>query len=252
MPLLSSLLSGLAVATLASEKAVPLSSHTTSCGIFGLPFPTWIPLLSGPCTPPPPTGLQSQTCFIRVKDTTGKDYGYLKPEWSNFGLYNQFCPTIEDALKVSFEYDPSAPSGFSMKAVNTPESQAAFPFLGAFTCSWDDGIVGGPEKFAPMAGVPETPQGSTPVSGENSFTQRSGETDTKFESAIWNYDSDTQELTTQWINLDEDKTIVATQIVYIYDFAQQPLVLTDDPEGLNAERGANYPEMTFTCEPTTS
>ncbi|KAF7375717.1 hypothetical protein MSAN_00461200 [Mycena sanguinolenta] len=234
MPLLSSLLSGLAVATLASEKAVPLSSHTTSCGIFGLPFPTWIPFLSGPCTSPRPTGLQSQTCFIRVKDTTGKDYGYLKPEWSNFGLYNQFCPTIEDALKVSFEYDPSATSGFSMKAVNNPASQAAFPFLGSTTCSGDHGVIGGSVSIAPLVGTSETPQGSTPVSGGKLVYP---------EIRSNRYD---------WINLDEDKTIIATHIAFLDGFSQNlnPLVLTEDPEGWSAENNAHYPELTFTCEPT--
>ncbi|KAJ6589762.1 hypothetical protein B0H19DRAFT_1249281 [Mycena capillaripes] len=200
---------------------------------------------------PPPTGPQTQTCFIHVTDTDGMDYGYLKPEWSDLGLYNQFNPTTEDALKVSFKYSPSAPSGISMKAGNNPASQAEFPFLGGATCSSDtNGVIGDdPSKFGCLVGTPETRSGP-PVPGGNSLSQKAGEPGTMSESAIWNYDSDTQELTTQWIN--PNATVVVTQIVFANDFARKPLVLTDNPDAFNTKFRGNYPKMTFTCEPTTS
>ncbi|KAJ7277158.1 hypothetical protein C8J57DRAFT_1465850 [Mycena rebaudengoi] len=252
MPLLSSLVSALAVSTLASAKAVPLSSRATSCCLLGIPIPICLPLLTKPCTSPPPTGPKTQTCFIHITDTNGIDYGYLKPEWSDLGLYNQFNPTTEDALKVSFEYSPSAPTGFSMKAVNNPTSQAAFPFLGGATCSTtepgdDDGFIDGPSKFGCLVGTSEPP------SDKNSLTVTAGQPDSVSETAIWNYDSDTRKLTTQWINPNAAAG-VATQIVFANDFGRKPLVLTNDPDGFDEKFNGNlkYPKLIFTCEPTTS
>ncbi|KAG8926453.1 hypothetical protein FRC01_008844, partial [Tulasnella sp. 417] len=153
-------------------------------------------------------------CNILVKDADeGTSFGYLKPEITSEGFYGAFQDSQANALEVSF----STPAGDDLTTqLDLFVENAPIPsksWLGAGLCIWLDGdpeIHAGSWTFAGIGGSENpTPQGSPPEPVGNTASR------SKWESAIWNYNPVTREITAQWIKADGSSP--GTYLFYVAD-----------------------------------
>lgn len=136
---------------------------------------------------------------------------------------------ISNAVTVSFKFDPSGTSGpasdFTFESVATPQSPGA-----GFTNDYQIlGLVQGRDSTSPdiahgnfnylyIAGTTQTSPGATPQSVANSYSDTTKISRTA-ESEVWQYNSDTKEITVQWVNSDgvaASQTSIWTQGTALY------------------------------------
>jgi len=183
-------------------------------------------------------------CNILATDSNGNVIGFISPSWNGFGEYGTFQGSSAGALVLSFSYIPGSSSNLDCTAVNSPSG--AYPFFGAidgFGSDTDDLAPGNP-NYVYIGGTTQTPAGSTPASGGNSFAAATGY-DESVESAIWSYDPVSQAITANWVNTDG--STVPTTIIYA-DGDENALALTCDYGAFSSVYGA-FPAVTFACVP---
>jgi len=196
-------------------------------------------------SPLPPA---AKKCNIKATGTDGTDFGFIAPVWNGFGEYGQFQSVQDGALEVSFSYSPDSASQLDMTATNSPSG--GYPFFGAIVgyASTDDNFSVGSYNYAYLGGTTQTPAGSPPFTeGDNSFSV--GGIPADIESAIWSYDSATQAITAQWINLDGSAP--ATHIIFVND-ENKALAIAGDVAAFQDAFAVPYPEVLFTCVPPSS
>jgi len=121
-------------------------------------------------------------------------------------------------LIVSFT--PSTTEPFD---ISTTNGISAFPLFGAiqgFSSSSTDLSTGSP-NYVYLGGSGETPANAPPASPGNSFTAATSIAE-QSESAIWSFDSNTHELTAQWVNTDSSEPAITI------GYTQDVLVLTSN------------------------
>lgn len=194
-------------------------------------------------SPLPPSTMK---CNILVTTIDGSTIGFISAAFNQFGEYGLFQQSQDGALEVAFSNTPGASSQMDLYGNNSPSS--TYPFFGAIAgyASTSDDMGPGSYNYAYIGGTAQTTPGSPAVEGENTFYMATGESG-DYESAIWNYDAGSQAITAQWINTDGSAP--STQILYAND-DNQALVLTADVNALCSAFEASYPEVTFTCVPT--
>ncbi|KAF8602141.1 hypothetical protein BDV93DRAFT_557907 [Ceratobasidium sp. AG-I] len=184
------------------------------------------------------------SCNILVKD--GSDsLGYISPIWNDYGEYGTLQPLAVNALLVQFTYDTTSPAHIELTATNGPNNTT--PLVGAvlgFSTDNDDFSTQS-YNYAYIAGTTHVSVGPAQDS-ENSYKAKTT-FDGNTESAIWKYDTDTQKLSPQWIN--SDTSTPAIHLVYVAD--SNTLVITGGM-GPFRETFGEYPEVTFTCVPSTA
>ncbi|KAJ7359134.1 hypothetical protein DFH08DRAFT_801005 [Mycena albidolilacea] len=179
----------------------------------GVPFKAALPRRSA-STPVTLTG------NIQVLDTNGISLGrvYQTPNmYNHFGVSNTAHP-----ITFHFTLDPTAGSTSQLSIYADSTSYAStWPLMGAIDGVVNDGndLKSGSYNFAYIQGTNATPAESGPASVSNSYP-----TQEPAESAIWNYNTVTQEITAQWVNSNGDKPATAISFVAGSD----ALVITGD------------------------
>eukprot|EP00877_Chromochloris_zofingiensis_P003940 jgi/Chrzof1/13547/Cz08g01180.t1 len=100
---------------------------------------------------------------------------------------------------------PTCADTFSIRALNAPSTD--FPFLGGIQGDDDTNVppgdlASGSYAFAYLGGTDETPVGSPPTTGGNTYNEAFPDPARLIESGIW---SNTGLLTPQWVNTDGSK-----------------------------------------------
>lgn len=190
-----------------------------------------------------PLPSRAKKCNILAKTVAGGTLGYVSAAFNQFGEYGLFQGAQDGALAVSFPDMTGSSSRTDMYADNSPSSM--HPFVGAINgfSATDNNLGPGSYNYAYLGGTSQTPSGSPAVAGENTFYMATG-IDGDYQSAVWNYDANTQAITAQWVNTDGSAP--PSHILYAND-ENQALVLTGDVGALLGACGASYPEITFSC-----
>jgi len=169
----------------------------------------------GPCT----------NGHLEVRDHTGSCIGYVGRDLNNYGQYGV---TNEEDVKlvVSIDLQLASSSGATdIKTVNGPDSN--FPYFGGISGYTSDcgcsNINSNSKNYAYLGATSQTSPHSPPSNGGNSFTSKT-RVSRQIQSAIFSYNSDTTEVTPQWVN--EDSTHPDTHL----GFSQNSLVLTGDQD----------------------
>jgi hypothetical protein len=140
-----------------------------------------------------PSGNLQKTCngHIEVRNSDGNTLGFVKDASGDIGGVN-LTPDSNQDLQVTFEADSTGP--FNIKATNPGFPDP--PYVGTLSqISPNNFIATGSGNSASLTHVGSTaPNTSGSVVGDQ-YAQ----------SAIWSYNSNTQELTAQYINPDGSK-----------------------------------------------
>ncbi|KAJ7304520.1 hypothetical protein DFH08DRAFT_1089225 [Mycena albidolilacea] len=156
----------------------------------------------------------SYTANIQVTETgSGSVLGYVSSSMNAFGEYS-----LQDgqtgALSVTFSYQPedvSAPLDVTINNVAYDGSPTFFGGIKGFGSASSD-LVSGSSNYCFLGSTVQTPSGTGPTDGANSFTDKTRIAE-QIESAIWHYDPATASLTPQWFN--SDSSAPATTLVYM-------------------------------------
>lgn len=188
-----------------------------------------------------------QKCNMLAKAGSGT-IGYLSRQLNIFGEYGTFQPNQDGALEISFTYTPGSAAPLDMRPDNGVTQ--AFPYVGGVISAPSDlgsnNFGPGTDHYAYIAATKQTPSGSPPVSGDNSYATATG-TPSSYESRIWLFDPVTNAIRVQWVN--DDGTTPTTYMLYAND-GSDALIITGDPDTLNRNFETNYPQVTFTCVPS--
>jgi len=182
-------------------------------------------------------------CNILAKTADGNSLGFVAAAFNKYGEYGLFQGSPDGALEVMFT--GVSGSRLDMYANNSPST--SHPFVGAISgfSAPDDDFSHGSWNYAFLGGVSQTPPGSGAVAGENTFVMATG-FDGNYQSAIWSYDSTSQAIAAQWINVDGSAP--STYMLYAND-VNQGILLTGDKDALRTAAEVDYPEITLTCVP---
>jgi len=136
--------------------------------------------------------------------------GYLSSNLLNGILYS--FGDISQGLIVNFE---AYSTGVSTQINLAPEnSGSGFGYVG-LTQGSDDGtsiLAAGFYQYALLTGTDKTAPGATPADTANSFTA-AADFPRDAESAVWNYDSNTNLLSLHWVNPDGSTPSLQTFLV---------------------------------------
>ena len=189
-------------------------------------------------------GMDDDTkCNILVTRTDGSELGYLKPAWNDYGEYGTFQDSQSGALEVRFP--KGSTSQIDFWADNSPSPK--YPYFGSST-GWsvdDDSIGQGSPNFAYLVGTQQTPKGSPAAEAGDSFSD-STVFDKNVQSAIWKYESNTQEITAQWVNMDGSRP---GTYLFHSDDENSFLGVAGDIAELNTVYKTNCFEVKFHCVP---
>ncbi|KAG8772455.1 hypothetical protein FRC12_003072 [Ceratobasidium sp. 428] len=193
-------------------------------------------------SPRPPINLN---CNILVTSRS-QNYGYLSPNFNEFGEYGLFQPGRAGALEVSFSYSRDSPNQLDGTVANGPT--ATFPYLAASVgfASNDSSLGPGDPDYLFVVGTTQAPPGSPPVVGANSFSVATGAGSVEYESAIWKLELETLYITAEWVN--PDGVVPKTSFVYADD-ENQALVITGDAEAFRDNFDVTYPDVKLACAP---
>jgi len=144
---------------------------------------------------------------------------------------------VNDALFFSFStlVGETISSQLDINAEST--YKASFPLMGAIVgvASSNDNLNSGSLNYAYIQGTTHTDPGAEPQSNSNSYPAQENS-----ESAIWTYNSVTNEITAQWVNVGGGKP--TSYILYVT--GSNALILTGDPGAFNDAFGSS-PTVTF-------
>ncbi|KJX93557.1 hypothetical protein TI39_contig4296g00001, partial [Zymoseptoria brevis] len=167
--------------------------------------------------------------------------GYLSRDFGSAGR-RVSTTDLANALLVSIEgSDSSASTSTAVSAVSFISSNSAAPadliylsgVLGG-SGSFRQDFGPGSGNFAYIAASNPTPQGSSPIAVDNSFT-RSTSIARNAETAIWTYDPQTGALSAFWVNTDG--SLVPTIPFLFTD--QGLLFITGDISAFRGDFGTN-------------
>lgn len=190
-------------------------------------------------SPSPPV---QKRCKLAVKAYRNSSvYGYVGSTLNDFGEYG-LQDTQDAALVVSFTYSSGSSSLLDFRAENGPTK--AYPYVGGAVSysSSDNNIARGSPNYAYIVGTMQTLTGPAKA-GENTFSTATG-IPADYESAIWTYDPDTNDIDVQWIN--SDGSAPATGVLYADD-GNDAFLITASGNQLPNTGGMNYPRVSFAC-----
>ncbi|KAJ7899699.1 hypothetical protein B0H13DRAFT_2664277 [Mycena leptocephala] len=154
----------------------------------------------------------TQTCNLMLTDSNGESQGYVSGTDNGYGEF-YILSAQTNALAVSFTYTPGSTPATQLNLLIANNPNPTYPFFGGRGTP-GGGVPGETlgssnifNYIEPVA-TTESPAGSAPFPGhylhENFDSGRSG----NIESAIWNYDPDTQLLTATWVNPAPDSSAI--------------------------------------------
>jgi hypothetical protein len=193
------------------------------------PSPSPSPNPGNPPAPPSVTGIIKLT-----NKKTGDFLGYLSKEYQIYGEFGVVADP-SDALSVGIDrLRPGLNKAVDLIGLNGPD--APYNFVGAIT-GWNfdhDDLLPGQPAFKYIGGLSQTPAWSAPVqSNANAFAYATG-IQKASESAIWQINTYTKEVTASWINSD-GRPALTTEILYYP--ADNVLVLAGDVAAFESEYG---------------
>ncbi|KDN34898.1 hypothetical protein RSAG8_12038, partial [Rhizoctonia solani AG-8 WAC10335] len=109
------------------------------------------------------------TCKLRVYQGT-KPLGYLSSTRNSYGEYGTLQDSSSGALSVAFSASRSNSKELSLRVVGAAANMSMFGGIIGFTTS-NDNLVTGSHHYAYIGLTPQTPSGSIPLKGTNSFDQ---------------------------------------------------------------------------------
>lgn len=172
---------------------------------------------------------------LEVRDNDGNCIGYVGKDWNDYGQYG-LCgqDDIDLRLEVSIDLELAKRGATDIKTVNGPD--ADFPYFGGITgftsdCGCSD-ISQNSKNYVYLGATTQTDPHAPPQSGSNSFTKKT-QVSRKVQSAIFSYDSDTSEITPQWIN--EDSSTPPTHL----GISHSSLILAGDQDLFSKIFGAD-------------
>ncbi|CAE6441037.1 unnamed protein product [Rhizoctonia solani] len=200
------------------------------------PVSIWDVIFAGFLTP-----FASQTtCRLRVYRGS-KPLGYLSSTRNSYGEYGTLQDSSSGALSVAFSASKSSSKELSLKVVGASAEISMFGGIIGFTTS-NDNLVTGSHHYAYIGLTPQTPSGSFPVKGTNSFDQVQN-FERKVQSAIWSYDSATKQLSPQWVNTN--KATPRNYLLHVAD--EKTLVFTADKAEFQKVLNVTFSEVTLNC-----
>ncbi|KDN34899.1 hypothetical protein RSAG8_12039, partial [Rhizoctonia solani AG-8 WAC10335] len=135
---------------------------------------------------------------------------YISSKLNEFGEYGILTDSATGALEVTFA------SGNSSGRVDlwVVGADADTPTLGGISGFFNEGddLTFGSYHYASIGLTTQTPSGSTPSIGANSF-DKIQDYKQKIESAIWSFNSATKLLTPRWVNTD--KSAPKNHLIYV-------------------------------------
>ncbi|KAH7339076.1 hypothetical protein B0J17DRAFT_717497 [Rhizoctonia solani] len=140
---------------------------------------------------------------------------------NDFGEYGILTDSAAEALEVIF----TPGNNSEQMDFRVTGAEVEMPMLGGITGFFNEGddLVSGSYHYAYMGLTSQTPSGSAPQIGANSF-DKMNDYDRKVESAIWTFDFATRQVIPQWVNAD--KSTPKNSMVYVDK--QNALVITAD------------------------
>ncbi|KAF7367362.1 hypothetical protein MSAN_00798600 [Mycena sanguinolenta] len=142
----------------------------------------------------------------------GQVTGYLSKSLNNFGEYIGVSPDSDSNdvnHRMLVNLDVTANGTQSILVKNAPDND--YPFLGGIGGE-EGSTIGSDGDYLLVGGTESTASGVTSSYCGNTFTH-STNTLRKCASAIWIYNSTTNEVTPQWTN--DDGTVVSANIGYV-------------------------------------
>ncbi|KAG9118920.1 hypothetical protein FRC07_006309 [Ceratobasidium sp. 392] len=184
----------------------------------------------------PPVDLK---CNVLVT-AFGHSYGYLSPAFNDFGEYGLFQSNTTEALVLSFSYSRASPKQLDAVVTNGPAA-TTYPYFGAAVgfASRDSSLGPGDSDYLFVVGTSQTPPGSLPVEGNNTFSVAT-DVPAAYQSAIWSLDLETLYITAEWVN--SDGSVPTTSFVYADD-ENHALLITGDAEALRNDFNVSYPDV---------
>ncbi|CAE6463312.1 unnamed protein product [Rhizoctonia solani] len=189
---------------------------------------------------------ESTTCKLQLfQDSTPLQYVSFK--LNEFGEYGILTKSTTKALEVTFIHRNNSQRMDMMVTGGYTDT----PMLGGISGFFNEGedLNLGSHHYTYVGLTAQTPSGSTPQTGANSFDTIK-DYERKIESVIWLFDSATKQVTPQWINTDKS----APKNYLIYINKQNVIIITADKDKFVAKfreefemQGANPIEVTMKC-----
>ncbi|CAE6429516.1 unnamed protein product [Rhizoctonia solani] len=162
------------------------------------------------------------TCRIQLSQGS-TPLKYLSSKLNEFGEYGILTDSATQALEVTFT------TGNSSEQIDlrVTVAEGGTPMMGGITGFFNEGddLVSGSYNYAYIGLTSQTPSGSIPQSGANSFDKINNYS-RKIESAIWLFDVATRQVVPQWVNTN--KSTPKNSLVYVDK--QNVLVITADKD----------------------
>ncbi|CAE6422963.1 unnamed protein product [Rhizoctonia solani] len=204
--------------------------------VSGQPTSIWDILLPSFLLP----SASQTTCKLRVYQDD-KPLGYLSSTKNSFGEYGILQESPSGALSVTFSASRSNSRELSLRVVEAGGDISMFGGIIGFTTS-NDNLAAGSHHYAYIGLTPQTPSGSVPVKGANSFDQVQ-DFERKVQSAIWSYNSATRQFSPQWVNTN--MTTPKNYLLYVAD--EKTLVFTADKIEFQKVLNLTSSEVTLHC-----
>ncbi|KAF8965586.1 hypothetical protein BDZ97DRAFT_1811391 [Flammula alnicola] len=159
----------------------------------------------------------------------GTSLGFVSNEFDDFGLA-QLVSAEDERTPMLFSIPADMVGPFNIEIINGPDS-SKFPFFGGIEGFAFQNADIGPmsPNYITLGGTEETDPGSSPISGENSFTAATG-IPSQIESSIWTFTPKSNGLTTRWINSDLSTPTTFLGYITIGSESESALFFTGDPE----------------------
>ncbi|KAG8695894.1 hypothetical protein FRC11_001127 [Ceratobasidium sp. 423] len=189
----------------------------------------------------PLTALISQTtCKLRVYQGN-TPLGYLSSTRNSHGEYGTLQNSPSGAVSVAFSASRTNSKELSLKVVGAGADMPMFGGIIGFTTS-NDNLAAGTHHYAYIGLTTQTPSGSVPLKGTNSFDKIQN-FERKVQSAIWSFDSTTKRLVPQWVNTN--KATPKNYLLHVVD--ERALVFTADKTEFGKVLNVTFSEVTLNC-----
>ncbi|KAH7339075.1 hypothetical protein B0J17DRAFT_717496 [Rhizoctonia solani] len=180
------------------------------------------------------------TCKPRVYQGT-KPLGYLSATRNSYGEYGTLQDSSSGALSVVFSASRSNSKQLGLRVVGANADVSMFGGIIGFTTA-NDNLATGSHHYAYIGLTPQTPAGSIPIKGTNSFDQVQN-FERKVQSAIWSFDLSTKQLTPQWVNTN--KATPRNYLLHVAD--ENALIFTADKAEFKKVLNVTFSEVTLNC-----